>query len=106
MADSSRHVELFKLPLSHVIHVAKYLTQLIMSAGVDDLQKEKCKLGVYHAEKGERGMLSLQVCMHSWSTGPQQWEQLPVSPDCKHEFVVHSEPFSINSTASLHSLHT
>ncbi len=35
------------------------------SAGVDDLQKEKCKLGVYHAEKGERGMLSLQVCMHS-----------------------------------------
>lgn len=30
-------------------------------AGVDDLQKEKCKLGVYNAEKGERGMLSLQV---------------------------------------------
>ena len=61
------------------------------SAGVDDLQKEKCKLGVYHAEKGERGMLSLQVCMHSWSLGPQQWAQLPVFPGCKHESVVHSE---------------
>ncbi|KAL0050877.1 hypothetical protein WJX82_009288 [Trebouxia sp. C0006] len=32
----------------------------LTAQGVDDLQKEKCKLGVYHAEKGERGMLSLQ----------------------------------------------
>ncbi len=72
-----------------------------MSVGVDDLQKEKCKLGVYHAEKGERGMLSLQVCTHSWSSGPQQWAQLPVLPDRK---VVHSEACSINSVASLHSL--
>ena len=38
----------------------------IGSAGVDDLQKDNCKLGVYNAEKGERGMLSLQVCMAAW----------------------------------------
>ena len=29
--------------------------------GVQDLQQEDCKLGVYNAEKGERGILSLQV---------------------------------------------
>ena len=94
MADSSGHVSracVFELPLLHVIDVTDHLTQCITSAGVDDLQKEKCKLGVYHAEKGERGMLSLQVCMHSWSSGPQQWAQLPVLPGCKHESVVHSE---------------
>lgn len=31
------------------------------STGVEDLQEENCKLGVYNAEKGERGILSLQV---------------------------------------------
>ena len=37
--------------------------------GVEDLQEENCKLGVYNAEKGERGILSLQVdrrCLMSW----------------------------------------
>lgn len=29
--------------------------------GVQDLQEQDCKLGVYNAEKGERGILSLQV---------------------------------------------
>ena len=32
------------------------------SAGVKDMQQQNSKLGVYNAEKGERGMLSLQVC--------------------------------------------
>ena len=35
----------------------------LLAAGVKDLQQERCKLGVYNAEKGERGILSLQVCM-------------------------------------------
>ena len=30
-------------------------------AGVDDLKEQNCKLGVYNAERGERGILSLQV---------------------------------------------
>ena len=32
--------------------------------GVEDLQEENCNLGVYKAEKGERGILSLQVSRH------------------------------------------
>lgn len=41
-----------------------------MGVGVKDLQEENCKLGIYNAEKGERGILSLQVRngLSAWCT--------------------------------------